>query len=909
MPSTALRRVASIGLGLATVCALTLPTALVATAAPTPTPAATPADDEISSFTLPVIPDTQFYARYSASQFMPKYGTNPFEVQTQWIVDNQEALNMPFAVHVGDVVDQEWVTGEWDAAEAAMDILTDGSVPYSILPGNHDVIDQEARSSVGNTGRYLQRFGTSTLAAQTGATLLGTFQDGLSSAYLFEAEGHEWISLAIAWNASDDTIPWAQSILDAHPTTPVILSSHALIAIASDQVSPADWWFGELLWNDLIRTNDQIILTVNGHFHGSTVRTRSNDAGNPVYQVLTDYQMAADGGNGIMSVFEFDLTNDRIDVETISPWVTRKDADTIASSDTPVLTGPGQSFSLAMDFSDRFGWEADPAEADGPDLSELAKDIVSEGWTGGNGGGAKAAAGDATDYIEVDGTVAHWRFGSVDEGIVDEFSEIPDVAGESPMYRNPIENTDAPDELEDVTISHSNAAFYSADAGSICFADVSCNDPAGDRLAFISTEYGAPATMADLTADSGYTIEMFLQLDADWSETNNRWSAALNRGGAREWAGISDNADPGAGVSWLGISSLREYQFSAATEAGSSYTLWSGEIFPEAWHHVAIVNDPAADTAIMYVDGVPVLRNATTVGGMKAVESMPWMIGTATWNTEPEHGWHGCVGETRIVDRALDSSEFLTNRIDIDGDGENFSLSTALPSTLPAGSTLSQFTGTGHPGARLAVIVDGDERGTATVDATGAWALTLATPVVGAGAYEFEFVQSIGTRSGEPFAAAVTIGTPEPEEPEVPGDPSEDDLTAEFKDLITVTPSTVQAGAVTTVSAGPNHANATVEIVMWSEPTSLGRLTLGSGGAAELTMPSSTPAGSHRLAAYGADGELIGWAAIEVTPSDAALAFTGAAFNGGMALLAAALLAGGWLLVVARRRRARVAGS
>lgn len=903
MPSTVLRRAAKVGLGLVTVAALALPTALSATAAPAaPAPTVDETPAEQSSFTLPVIPDTQFYSRYSASQFMPRYGTDPFRVQTQWIVDNQEALNIPFAVHVGDVVDQEWVTGEWDAAKAAMNILTTGGVPYSVIPGNHDVANSGARSSVGSSWQYLQRFGTSTLQAQTGATLLGTFQDGLSSAYLFEAEGHEWISLALAWNASDDTIPWAQSILDAHPNTPVILSSHAIISIASDQVSPADWWFGELLWDRLIRNNDQIILTVNGHFHGSTVRTRSNDSGNTVYQVLTDYQMAADGGNGIMSMFEFDLTNDRIDVETISPWVTQKHADSIGASDTPVLTGPGQSYSLAMNFAERFGWEIDPADANNEDLSELAKKIVSEGWTGGDGGGAKAAAGDETDYIEVEGTVAHWRFGSVDEGVVDETTEIPDVAGDSPMYRNPIEATDAPDELDDVTVSHSNSAFYSADAGSICFADVSRNDPAGDRLAYISTEYGAPATMANLTADSGYTIEMFLQLDAEWTETNNRWSAALNRSGARQWAGIADSSDPGAGVAWLGISSLREYQFSAATQTGSSYTLWSGEIFPEAWHHVAIVNNPVADTAIMYVDGVPVLRNASTVGGMKAVESLPWMIGTATWNTEPEHGWHGCVGETRIVDRAISPSEFLTSRIDIDGNGANFSLTTDLPAELPAGSSLSEFAGTGHPGAKVAVVVDGAERGTATVSDSGSWAITLGTPVTGAGAYEIDLVQSIGTRSGEPRSATVTIGTPpvDPGEPQ-PTEPSVDDLTPEFENLITVTPSKVQAGTVMTVTAS-GHPNETVDVLMWSDPTSLGRVTLDGSGAAEVTMPSSAPTGAHRLAVYGADGEIIGWAGIEVTPSKEALASTGAALTGGAVLLALGLLGGGVLFVLKRRR-------
>ena len=86
-----------------------------------------------SSFLLPVLPDTQFYSRYSASQFVPQYGTNPFEVQTQWVVDNKKTLNIPFAMQLGDVVDQQGKSDQWSAASKAMKILEDGKVPYLSL--------------------------------------------------------------------------------------------------------------------------------------------------------------------------------------------------------------------------------------------------------------------------------------------------------------------------------------------------------------------------------------------------------------------------------------------------------------------------------------------------------------------------------------------------------------------------------------------------------------------------------------------------------------------------------------------------------------------------------------------------------------------------------------------------------
>ncbi|MEJ1154636.1 LamG-like jellyroll fold domain-containing protein [Microbacterium marmarense] len=831
--------------------------------------------DGRSSFIVPVLPDTQFYSRYSSLQFFPKYGTDPFQVQTEWIVQNQDELNMPFTIHVGDVVDQERVTTEWDAAQRAMQILTDGGMTYSVLPGNHDVQNPGARSTEDAASNYRQRFGAAAMQRQAGEQLIGTFQDGLSSAYLFEAEGHTWMSLAIAWNASDDTFAWAQGILDAHPDVPVILSSHAIVNIAEDQMSPAYWWWGDHLFDQLITGNDQVIMTLNGHFHGSTMQTRTNDAGNPVYQILTDYQMAADGGNGIMTLLEFDLTNDRIDVETVSPWVTVKDEDSRSSSDTPVLDGDWQSFAIAFDFAERFGWSDDLAEADGIDLSERAKEIVSEGWDGDASGATRAAPGSAEDYIAVDGTVAHWRFGSVSAGTFDETGKVPDIAGDSPMYRSAVEHTDAPDEVGDVQVTHENTAFYSADAGAMCFENATRLTDGPDRLAYISTEYGAPATFANLTSDTGYTIETFVQLDEDWTEGANRWSSALTRGGTRSWMGVADNSDPGAGAAWLGISSLREYQFSASDDrTRGSYTLWSGEIMQGAWHHVAIVNDPDDRTAVMYVDGVPVLRNANDVAGMVAADYMPWIIGASTWNTEPDHGWHGCIGETRIVDHALDSSEFLTERVDIDGDGPNFTVDTDLTGVKAPDTVVSVLSGSGRPGAEVRVEVDEKDAGAVTVSASGTWTIALDYPIEGAGTTRaLAFVQSIGQRDGSPLGATLTIGEV------IEWVPSEGDLMANLEGRITVTPNTFEPGATITIAMPDDHEGDEIHAFAFSEPLALGQGTV-SGGKVVMTTPSTLPTGEHQIAVYAEGGKLVGWDSAVVTEPDRSPAVDGGGEEG-----------------------------
>jgi hypothetical protein len=65
----------------------------------------------VSSFALAVLPDTQFYSRYATDaenqQFMRKYGSEPYQAQTRWVAEHAKALNIPFLVHLGDVVDQQ----------------------------------------------------------------------------------------------------------------------------------------------------------------------------------------------------------------------------------------------------------------------------------------------------------------------------------------------------------------------------------------------------------------------------------------------------------------------------------------------------------------------------------------------------------------------------------------------------------------------------------------------------------------------------------------------------------------------------------------------------------------------------------------------------------------------------------
>ncbi|MCZ2804594.1 metallophosphoesterase [Modestobacter sp. VKM Ac-2983] len=753
-----LRAVAGVGVA-ATVAGLAtaggLVTAGPAAAAPAEVaPGAAAATEPASRFTLAVLPDTQFYSRYAESEFErpDRYGdgNNPFAVQTEWLAEHADELRIPFVAHLGDVVDQVNQEGEWRTADAAMQTLDDADLPYSVLAGNHDV-----RNSASNwfddqydlaAEPFLRWFGPDRAAEQS--TYGGSDPTGMNQYHVFEAEGQQFMVLALSWRASDATLRWADEVMAQHPTVPVILTSHDIIGIQDDGVSPQETGYGLRLWDQLIRSNDQIFMTLNGHFHGATQLVKQNDAGHPVTQVLMDYQMAYEGGNGYLGLFEFDLTNDTISVQTGSPWVVAKPQEKLTSYDQAFLEGPNQQFTLDIDFEQRFAG-FNPAftagSADEPSLTQAARDILLDGFVAPDPI-TTSLPGSTTDYPVVEGTLAHWRMNGRN-GVVAQGGVIRDVAGNNRnnLMRVPIAQSGSPTaQLGDVRFTD-DANPFSSDGAAVCFANSSKQT---DRYSYLTTRSDAPVNTAALA--DGYTIETFLKIDESWTQSDNAWMKAIVRSGNRSEIGVPRTRwDWTASPVALGLSNLKEFQWTEVPidTAKGDRTAWSGEIMVDTWVHVAVVNDPATATTTMYVDGAPVLRNASNTVGHGLDGAMPWLFGADWVDDQATNGWNGCIGETRVVDHPIGQDEWLTARVDLDG----------LTVTTPApDATLSRTvtaSGTGTPGATVTVEANIDRR--VTVGADGVWRANLGT--LRPGTHELVARQSMGDRSADPVTVSFTV--------------------------------------------------------------------------------------------------------------------------------------------------------
>jgi hypothetical protein len=306
------------------------------------------------SWSLVLMPDTQHY-----SQSYPQH----FNAQTQWIKDNAAALNIKYVLHEGDIVNTAASTAQWINARTALNTLN-GFVPYALAPGNHDYGGEGAnRTTLFDNGVAGQNyFGQGTpYAAQP--TIGGFYTaDGPgktdNSWHTFNANGEDWIVFAMEWGPRDAVVQWADQVLAAHPNHNAILVTHAYMYYddtiydwatkgSSQSWNPHSYGIqnlpggvndGQELWDKFVKKHENFKFVFNGHVlnDGAGRRATLGDNGNVVHQILANYQMNVQGGQGDMRVLEFKADGETVVVRTYSPVLDRYN------------TAANQQFTLSM---------------------------------------------------------------------------------------------------------------------------------------------------------------------------------------------------------------------------------------------------------------------------------------------------------------------------------------------------------------------------------------------------------------------------------------------------------------------------------------------------------------------------------------------------------------------------------
>ena len=288
-----------------------------------------------AKFKIAVLPDTQNY-----SEEFPEI----FTKQTQWIVANKTAESIEFVTHLGDIV-EEGATQmfQWANANTSMSYL-DGVVPYSACIGNHDYDIPHNKIEGGNV--YKTYFGASRYSGYN--WYKGTSPGGLSHYQIFSAGGRDWLHLNLEYESDTSIFMWAQDIIDAYSTLPIIISTHSYIGMRLDPTDPCDWGSrasAGVMFYRFVSHNDQIFMILCGHYNGEESTKLQNDYGNDVFFLLTDYQFGPTGGSGWLRMYEFDLDNNQINATTYSPWLNQPTGQ--------YQTDANSQFTLNIDFNER----------------------------------------------------------------------------------------------------------------------------------------------------------------------------------------------------------------------------------------------------------------------------------------------------------------------------------------------------------------------------------------------------------------------------------------------------------------------------------------------------------------------------------------------------------------------------
>ena len=471
---------------------------------------------------------------------------------------------------------------------------------------------------------YLTYFGPSRVASQR--SYCGATPDGYNTCHTFVGGGRRLLLLSLDWRASDATIAWAESKLNEFQNVPTIITTHELVAPSGDPHSDAAVLssYGQTVWDRLIKSHDQIFLTLNGHFWPPARAVLKDLADREVYMHITNYQDRFFGGSAMMRLYEFDLDAGTIEVQTFSPyWLSiAPGARSQLGSEEVALNDAANHFTMKVNFRDRF------------------KPLPP----------VKLLPPVAADKVVIPGTLAYWRFEGQNGAPVPQGGlAVHDLSGHG-------------NDLTRVTLSNGTAndmvytrEFHPAQPSR---GSLFINGNSSQGGAYLRTADGAPLNAE--TFKNGYTFEAFARFPQDCCG-GDPWMGLLARQGTQGDLKIATAGDPNSPAVTFSVSPSGEFQWAIQPFTQPDLaTNWSFRTPTLTWYHVALVND--GKTTKLYINGSEDVRNSHDLAvGLQSTGEF-WMVGATQYGRVVGPAFYGWLGDIRVVNRPLSVREFMISR-------------------------------------------------------------------------------------------------------------------------------------------------------------------------------------------------------------------------------------------------------
>lgn len=310
-----------------------------------------------SDFTIIVMPDTQ---NYMSGYFGGLYAM--FTAQIDWIINNRTTENIAYVAALGDEVehgDSTAFAAEWPkVATNGYYRLEPYGIPYGVAVGNHEQYPVNGSILSVTTNKFNQYFGRAHFAGKPyyGGNIGGPQDSTNNSHYdLFSAGGKDFMVIYLEYdqnNQKSTTLnDWAWGLCNTYASRKVIVVTHYMIGLGDPAPFGAQ---GQGIY-DRLKDRSNVFMFLGGHIYGT-----SNDGegyredtyqGHTIRTYLSDYQQRQvngvnKGGNGLLRIMKFSVTNDDVTVKTFSPYTGSYETD-INSQFTKPLFGAAPTAPLA----------------------------------------------------------------------------------------------------------------------------------------------------------------------------------------------------------------------------------------------------------------------------------------------------------------------------------------------------------------------------------------------------------------------------------------------------------------------------------------------------------------------------------------------------------------------------------
>lgn len=302
--------------------------------------------EDKKSFSMIVMPDPQSYIKFAANQPL-------FELQTAWIANNLDTLNIQGVLCTGDLVEQndiavpDYVNGDqtsqeqWQAVSNAFCRL-DNKIPYILCTGNHDY--GYKASEVRRT--YFHEYFPAERNSCWKKTLvaIGNNYKGIPTLEnaAYELTTDTWgklLIISLEFSPRDEAIAWAKKIVNSpqYEKHKVILLTHSFLDYKGERFISEDYYpmrpanYPEAVWQKLVYPSTNIRLVICGHECHITdydeqvsLRMDNNQNGKSIIQMMFNAQTAdgqwhGNGGDCWLRILEFKPDGKTISVRTFSP--------------------------------------------------------------------------------------------------------------------------------------------------------------------------------------------------------------------------------------------------------------------------------------------------------------------------------------------------------------------------------------------------------------------------------------------------------------------------------------------------------------------------------------------------------------------------------------------------------------